>query len=167
MVFISRGAVRVALYPADRGIFQVHDHRMPGGKLAVQLFQALGAGAGVPGVACGGPHRTVRPHPAAGAHLAVQNGAGVAQRVQAALAGGLVADGKDVAGVEAEQPDAVFLLQFSGVGMGQKGAQQQNQRQNCRRQPLCRAGGTVLHGYFLQVRFNLDMILPLKRGENV
>ena len=51
MVFISRGAVCVALYPADRGIFQVHDHRTPGGKLVVQLFQALGAGAGVPRVA--------------------------------------------------------------------------------------------------------------------
>ena len=115
VVLISRGAVRVALYPADCGVFQVHDHRMPGGKLAVQLFQALGAGAGVPGVARCRPHCPVRPHPAAGAHLAVQNGAGVAQRVQAALAGGLVADGKDVAGVEAEQPDAVFLFQLGAA----------------------------------------------------
>ena len=167
MVFISRGAVRVALYPADRGVFQVHDHRMPGGKLAVQLFQALGAGAGVPGVARCGPHRTVRPHPAAGAHLSVQNGAGIAQRVQAALAGGLVADGKDLAGAEVQHPDAVRFLQGSCVCVGNGQSQHKAQRQNCRRQPLCRAGGTVLHGYFLQVRFNLDMILPLKRGENV
>ena len=61
----------------------------------------------------GGPVR--RHHPAAHRLLQMcirdrQNGAGVAQCIPAAFAGGLVADGKDLAVVKSQQPDAVFFL---------------------------------------------------------
>mgnify|MGYP000310926942 CR=1 FL=1 len=46
-VFISRSAVRVPFYAAHRSIFQMYDHRTPGGKLGVELLQALGQAAGV------------------------------------------------------------------------------------------------------------------------
>ena len=73
-------------------------------------MQAGGQVPGIPGVAAGGPHGTVGPHAAAGAGFSVQNGACVAQCVPAAFAGGLVADGKDLAVVKSQQPDAVFFL---------------------------------------------------------
>ena len=43
------------------------------------------------------------------------------------------------------QADAVRFLQGSCVCVGNGQSQHKAQRQNCRRQPLCRAGGTVLH----------------------
>ena len=48
--------------------------------------------------------------------------------------------------LEFQQVDAVGLFQGGGVGAGRSQSQQQAQRQNRCRQPLRRAGGTVLHG---------------------
>ena len=78
---------------------------------------------GIPGVAAGGPHGTVGPHAAAGAHPPVQNGAGVAQCIPAAFAGGLVADGKDLAVVKSQQPECrVFPVRRRGRGARQEQA---------------------------------------------
>ena len=145
VVFIAGGAVRVPFYAAHRSVFQMHDHRLPGGKLGVKLLQALGQAAGVTVVPACCPARPVRPHAAAGGNFSIQNGACIAQGVPAAFAGGLVADGKDLAGAEVQHPDAVRFLQGSCVCVGNGQSQHKAQRQNCRRQPLCRAGGTVLH----------------------
>ena len=153
VVFISRSAVRVPFYAAHRSVFQMYDHRTPGGKLGVELLQALGQAAGVTVVPACRPDRPVRPHAAAGGNFSIQNGACIAQGVPAAFAGGLVADGEDVAGVELQHPDTVCLLQGSCMSMGNGQSQHKAQRQNCRRQPLCRAGGTVLHVFHILFLF--------------
>ena len=57
----------------------------------------------------------------------------------------MVADGKELAGVKSQQPDAVFFL-YGGVGAGRGKSKQQHQRKCCCRQPPGCPGGTVLHG---------------------
>ena len=59
VVFIAGGAVRVPFYAAHRSVFQMHDHRLPGGKLGVKLLQTLGQAAGITVVAARRPDRTV------------------------------------------------------------------------------------------------------------
>ena len=153
VVFVAGSAVHMLGNAAYRGVLQMHDHRPPGGKLTVKLLQAFGQAARVAGVAARGPDRTVRPHAAAGAGLPVQDGAGVAQSVPAALAGGLVADRKDLAGIEAQQVDAVRFLQRGCMGVGDGHCQQQAKRHKGRCQPLCRAGGAVLHVFHILCDF--------------
>ena len=92
VVFLGGSAVRVLGHPADRGVFQVDDHRPAGVQLAVELVQAFVQTAGKAAVAGGRPDGPVRPHPGPRVDRPVQDGAGVAQGVQAALAWRLVAD---------------------------------------------------------------------------
>ena len=59
VVFVSSHPVRVFGNPADRGVFQMYDHRPPGRKLVVELGQAIGQAAVVIGVSGGRPDRAV------------------------------------------------------------------------------------------------------------
>ena len=110
VVFIACHAVGVLGHAADSGVFQMYDDRPPGLQLFIQAGKAVGKGAAVSVVPGGRPYRAVRPHPAARAGLAIQNGAGVAQGVPAAPARGLVADGDDLLAVEGQQRDAVHIF---------------------------------------------------------
>ena len=144
VVFLGRGAVGVLGHPADRGVLQMDDDRAAGVQLAVELVQAFGQAARKAAVAARRPDRAVRPHSGARILGAVQDGAGVAQRVQAALAGGLVADGKDLPLIEGEQLDAAEVFQTGGGRPGQ-GGEEQDQGEQKRRQGAAETGGGV-HG---------------------
>ena len=53
------------------------------------------------------------------------------------------------------------------MGAGHSKCQQTYQCEHCRRQPLNRAGGTVLHTKIILLSCFYDIILPPKRGEIV
>ena len=98
----------------------IHVKGIPGA--SAELVQAVGKTARIAVIAARRPHRTVRPHAAAGRDFAIQNGAGIAQSIPAAPARGLVSDGKDLTVLEFQQVDAVGLFQGGGVGAGFVGA---------------------------------------------
>lgn len=141
-------------HPADGGVLQMDDHRPAGVQLAVELVQAGVQIAGKAAVPRRRPDRPVRPHAGPRADRPVQDGAGVAQGVQAALARGLVADGEDLVLVKVQHLDAVAVFQAGGQGAGQGGDQQGQQEQKCRQDA---AGGNVhgkslLSGGFVKMR---------------
>ena len=144
VVFLGRGAVGVLGHPADRGVLQMDDHRPAGVQLAVELVQAGVQIARKAAVAGGRPDGPVRPHPGPRVDRPVQDGAGVAQGVQAALARRLVADGKDLGPVKVQHLDAAAVCKAGGGGAGQQGEKQGPYEQK-RRQDAADAGSGV-HG---------------------
>ena len=140
-------------HPADGGVLEVDDHRMARRQLGVDFVEAGGKVSRKAGVAGRRPNGASRPHPGAGTGGAVQDGAGIPQSVEAALAGGLVADGENLVCIKGEKLDAGEILKPGGRGPGQ-GSQQQGQHKEQGGQAAAERGGglhgkSLLSGLFL------------------